>query len=301
MNEINHITIFGIPVTVNPVAFTLPFGGGWEIRWYGIIIALGFVLALLYAYLYSKRYNIDLDKALDVIIVTVPVAILCARAYYIIFDSDKAFSWSDFLPTGGGFSGLAIYGGVIGAFVCGGLMCRLKKINVLDMFDLAAVGFLIGQGVGRWGNFTNQEAFGSPTGSSFFGMTSENVRETFAQLGYNQNALAHPCFLYESIWCLAGVFLLHKLSKNRKFSGETFLMYGVWYGFGRTIIEGLRTDSLMIGYLRVSQVLSATLCIVCAVLLAVMRSRVKQNENVEDYQNILSNQNAEIEEEEENE
>ena len=300
MEGINHITIFGIHLTVNQVAFTLPFGGGWEIRWYGIIIALGFVLALLYAYKFSKQYNIDLDKALDVVIITVPVAILCARAYYMIFDSDEAFRWSDFLPSGGGFSGLAIYGGVIGAFVCGGLMCYFKKINVLDMFDLASVGFLIGQGVGRWGNFTNQEAFGSPTGSSFFGMTSENVRYTFEELGYSPNALAHPCFLYESIWCLSGVFLLHKFSKNRKFSGETFLMYGVWYGFGRTIIEGLRTDSLMIGYLRVSQVLSAALCIICAVLLVAIRLKVKQNQNASEYQNILADEGAKTEEDEEN-
>ena len=285
--EVYNVTIFGLHLKINPVAFTLPIGGGWEVHWYGIIIALGFVLALLYAYKYSKMYNIDLDRAIDVVIVTVPVAILCARAYYLIFSGEN-FGFNDFLPINGGFSGLAIYGGVIGAFVCGAAMCYFKKIRILDMFDLASMGFLIGQAVGRWGNFTNQEAFGGPTGSSFFGMWSENVRDDYLiKNGYDPNALVHPCFLYESLWCIIGFFVIHNLSKKRKFSGETTLMYGVWYGIGRAIIESFRTDSLMLGNLRVSQLLSIILCIACSTLLVTIRIRIKRTAHDSEYVAII--------------
>ena len=283
MENVNHITIFGLHLTINKVAFKLPIFGGWEIRWYGIIIAIGFLLALLYAYKYAKRFNIDINRAIDVVIVTVPVAIICARMYYLIFDSSEPFRFSNLLPTDRGFSGLAIYGGVIGAFACGALMCYLRKVNILDMFDLAAMGFLIGQGVGRWGNFTNQEAFGAPTGSKFFGMTSESVVSDFIRQGYDSNALAHPCFLYESMWCIAGFFIIHKLSGKRRFSGETFLMYGTWYGFGRAIIEGFRTDSLMLGNLRVSQLLSVLLCLTCAALLVILRKKFALSINDSSY------------------
>ena len=173
-----EVTIFGIHLTVHPVAFSLPIGkNGWDIYWYGIIIATGFLLAIIYGSFNAKRFNLNFDKLLDVIIITVPVAILCARLYYVIFSDDHISNISEFFgfSSGAGFSGIAIYGGVIGAAVCGTLLCRLKKINMLDALDLAALGFLIGQGIGRWGNFTNQEAFGSLTGSSFWGMTSVNT------------------------------------------------------------------------------------------------------------------------------
>lgn len=273
-----EVIIFGIKLTLNPVAFTIPLGSKhWDIYWYGIIIAIGFSLALLYGYKNAKRLGIDTDRMLDVVIVTVPVAILCARSYYIIFDGEKLESISDFFGfNSSGFSGLAIYGGVIGAFVCGGLMCKLRRIHILDMFDLAAIGFLIGQGIGRWGNFVNQEAFGTFTGSSWWGMQSAN---TIAVMG--EEGLVHPCFLYESVWCLIGVFVLHKISKNRKFSGQIVLSYGVWYGLERGFLELIRTDSLMWGKIRISSLLSFAICITSLVLLIVFLRKDKNEDNTE--------------------
>jgi len=268
-----EVTIFGIKLTLNRIAFTIPLGSKhWDVYWYGIIIALGFLLALVYGYRHAKRFGIDTDRMLDVILVTVPVAILCARAYYVIFDGVKLTSFGDFFGFGSsGFSGLAIYGGVIGAFGTGALMCYIKKIKILDMFDLAAIGFLIGQGVGRWGNFVNQEAFGTFTGSDWWGMKSVRTISYMESLGYeNCDALVHPCFLYESIWCLIGVYILHRISKNRKFSGQIILSYCIWYGFGRGFIELLRTDSLTLGIFRVSSLLSFALCIAASITMFII-------------------------------
>lgn len=259
------VTIFGIHLNLNPIAFTIPIGAGWDVYWYGVVIALGFVLALLFGFKSAKRFGVDPDRMLDVILVTTPVAILCARAYYLIFDGEKLENIGDFFGFGtSGFSGLAIYGSVIGALGCGAVMCYIKKINIFDMFDLAVLGFLIGQGVGRWGNFFNQEAYGGFTGSTWWGMTSNR---TAFEMGSQD--LVHPCFLYESIWCIAGFFIINSLSKKRRFSGQITLMYCVWYGFGRAIIELLRTDSLMIGNIRVSFLLSLIICLASASFLLV--------------------------------
>lgn len=262
--DVYNITIFGIHLTINPVAFTLPIGNGWSIYWYGIIIAAGFLGALLYGVKNASRFNINTDRMLDVILVTTPLAILCARAYYIIFDPDITFK-EFFNFNSSGFQGLAIYGGVIGAFGIGAVMCRIRKVNILDLFDIAAVGFLIGQGIGRWGNFTNQEAYGGPTGSSWWGMMSEGTN----------GIMVHPCFLYESIWCIAGVFILHHFIKKRQFKGEIALMYGVWYGFGRGFIEILRSDSLYAGIFKISSLLSFIMCISCGAALFILTKHGK--------------------------
>ncbi len=286
-----EVVIFGIKLTLSPIAFSIPLGSRhWDIYWYGIIIALGFLLALVYGFRNAKRFNLDVDRMLDVILVATPIAILSARTYYVIFDGEKLNGISDFFGFGSssGFAGLAIYGGVIGAFASGAVMCIIRKVKILDMFDIAAVGFLIGQGIGRWGNFINQEAYGSFTGSSWWGMQSEI---TVAEMG---EGLVHPCFLYESVWCIAGFFIINHLSKKRRFSGETSLMYCVWYGFGRGIIELLRTDSLMIGNIRVSCLLSFTICIAGAVLLAVLRKKSGENEVVDNYTAVFA-ENEEIE------
>ncbi len=269
------VVIFGIKMTLNPIAFTIPLGSRhWDIYWYGILIAIGFFLAIIYGIRNAKRFNIDVDRMLDVVLVVTPVAILCARAYYVIFDGQKLNGIGDFFGFGdsSGFSGIAIYGGVIGAFVSGAIMCKLRKIKIADMFDLASLGFLIGQGIGRWGNFVNQEAFGSLTGSSWWGMQSQN---TIAVVG---EGMVHPCFLYESVWCIAGFFIINHLSRNRKFSGETFLMYCAWYGFGRGFIEILRTDSLMLGNIKVSCLLAFVLCFASVALIAVIRKRMAPQE-----------------------
>ncbi len=289
-----EVIIFGIKLTLNPIAFTIPLGNKhWDIYWYGIIIALGFSLAVIYGMLNAKRFSINTDRMLDVVLVTVPVAILCARAYYVIFDGVPLDGIGDFFGIGdsSGFSGLAIYGGVIGAFVTGAVMCKLRKVRILDMFDLAAIGFLIGQGVGRWGNFINQEAFGGFTGSSWWGMQSAN---TIRHMG--EEGLVHPCFLYESVWCILGFFLLHYFSKKRKYSGQIVLMYCVWYGFGRAFIELLRTDSLMIGNIRVSSLLSFMLCGIAVVLLVIFAKRQGKEKKDSDYREVFE----EVEENEQN-
>ena len=279
-----EVVIFGIKLTISPVAFSIPLGSRhWDIYWYGIIIATGFLLALIYGIKNASRFNLNTDRMLDVVLVATPVAILSARAYYVIFDGEKLNGIGDFFGFGNssGFSGLAIYGGVIGAFVSGAVMCKIRKVNILDMFDIAAVGFLIGQGVGRWGNFVNQEAYGSFTGSTWWGMEST---KTIAEMG---KGLVHPCFLYESAWCIAGFLVLNYFSKKRRFSGQISLMYCVWYGFGRAIIELLRTDSLMIGNIRVSCLLSLCICIAGAVLLSVNLRRAKENAKTGDYSTVF--------------
>lgn len=291
-----NVTIFGIHLTLNPIAFTLPIGGGWDIYWYGIIIALGFMLAIIYGMKNAARFNVNTDKMLDVIIVTTPVSILCARAYYVIFDGVKLNSIGDFFGfgNGSGFSGIAIYGSVIGAFACGALMCWIKKINIFDMFDSAATAFLIGQGIGRWGNFVNQEAYGTFTGSSWWGMQSNR---TIVEMG---EGLVHPCFLYESIWCIVGFFVLNHFSKKRHFSGEITLMYCVWYGFERAIVENLRTDSLMIGNIRVSVLVSVVICLAAAISLVLIRKKQKSVVSEDNYTAMFEDEYADIAEENRN-
>ena len=280
-----NVTIFGIHLKLSPIAFSIPIGSGhWDIYWYGIIIATGFLLALIYGLKNAPRYGLNSDRMLDVILVATPVAILSARTYYVIFDGEKLNGIGDFFGFGSssGFAGLAIYGGVIGAFASGAVMCKIRKVKILDMFDVAATGFLIGQGIGRWGNFINQEAYGAFTGSSFWGMQSE---KTVSEMG---EGLVHPCFLYESIWCIAGFFILNHFSKKRRFSGEISLMYCVWYGFGRGFIELLRTDSLMIGNLKVSCLLSFLISIAAFSALAVLRNRYKENSGSADYEEVFT-------------
>ncbi len=284
------VTIFGIHLTLNPIAFTIPIGSGWDIYWYGIIIALGFMLAIIYGMKNAERFGVDTDKMLDVIIVTTPVSILCARTYYVIFDGVKLTSVSDFFGFGNGegFSGIAIYGAVIGAFACGAVMCKIKKIKIFDMFDLAATAFLIGQGIGRWGNFVNQEAYGTFTNSSWWGMQSTR---TIAEMG---EGLVHPCFLYESIWCIAGFFVLNHFSKKRRFSGEIILLYCVWYGFERAIVENLRTDSLMLGNIRISVLVSVLICLSAAIALIVILKKQKVIITDDNYVEMFRDNDADI-------
>lgn len=282
-----NVTIFGIDLSFDSIAFTLPIGNGWRIYWYGICIAVAFLAAVVYGFVSTKKYNINPDRLSDVVLVTTPLAVLCARIYYVIFYPGdlEINSISDFLGFTGssGVAGIAIYGGVIGAVVVGTLMCKLRKVNILDALDLSATCFLIGQAIGRWGNFFNQEAYGSPTGSEFWGMT--NLEELH---GVN----VHPCFLYESIWCILGFILLHILSNHRKFKGQIALTYGVWYGFGRMIIEGLRTDSLYLGPLRVSQWLSGALVLICGVLLIFFFTRLKNAKEALTYESMFDDIDA---------
>ncbi|MBQ2677209.1 MAG: prolipoprotein diacylglyceryl transferase [Clostridia bacterium] len=268
----NYINLFGLEFNIDPVAFTIP-GINWKVYWYGIIITVGFCLALLYGMKKAKSLGVDPDRLLDVILVTAPIAILCARFYFVLFNEHTDFSEFFLIHDGG----LAIPGGLIGAVVVGTLMCKLRKVNVLSALDLASLGFLIGQSIGRWGNFVNQEAYGGYTGSTWFGMTGGRIA---ADMG---PSLVHPCFLYESLWCALGFVLLHILSKKRSFNGQIATMYLIWYGLGRSVIEQLRTDALVSGNIRVTQILSVLMVIAGIVILAVVHKKQSDAKKQEGY------------------
>jgi phosphatidylglycerol:prolipoprotein diacylglycerol transferase len=273
----------GIDVHVDSTAFTI---FGLDVQWYGIMIVIGILLAMTFAYRNMRRVGIDSDRATDAIIGGILGALVGARAYYVIFNWDE---YKDDLPSifNTREGGLAVFGGLIGAVIVGGIICKLRKVKFLPMMDLCGVGFLIGQCLGRWGNFFNQEAFGKNTDSLFCmsgGRVQQWIEMNYNALGgYNEGVTmdaayaVHPCFLYESAWCLLGAVLLGiTLYKWRKFDGQIILMYMIWYGFGRFFIEGLRTDSLTIGTLRVSQALSAVICVGSLIFLIVNLSRVKR-------------------------
>ena len=263
----------GLALTVNRVAVSI---GGFNIYWYGVIIAAGMMLALLYAFRNAVDFGIDSDRLVDVVAIGAVMAIVCARIYYVAMAPFKYNSIWEMIDIRLG--GIAIYGAVIGAFVFGGLAAKWRKIQLLPLFDLVSLGFLIGQGIGRWGNFVNQEAFGTnPTLP--WGMYSEgteaylkSVQVTLpAGMAVDPTAPVHPTFLYESIWCLAGFVILASLVKRRKFNGQIFLSYIIWYGLGRSWIEGLRTDSLLVGNtgLRASQLVAIGSVIAAAMLLII--------------------------------
>lgn len=240
----------GIEVNPSRVAFSL---FGVDIYWYALIIATGFLLAVLYGFARAKEFGLTSDHIADGLIVAVPCAIIGARLYYVLFEWDAYFGagadpWS-FLRIRDG--GLAIYGGVIATVLSLLVYTRVKKLKLAPFLDIASLGLLIGQCVGRWGNFVNREAHG--------GVTSPNF---FLRMGLEENGVVtyyHPTFLYESLWNLVGFVLIHFLSKKRKYDGQVFLLYLAWYGLGRAWIEGMRTDSLYIGGtgIRVSQLLAA--------------------------------------------
>lgn len=243
-----------IPLNDTLVSFTL-FGMEFNVKWYGVLIALGFTLAVIYALKRAKYFGIDVDRMIDVVLVCTLVAFIGARLYYVVFSDPetRAAYFADpvtILQVWKG--GLGIYGGLIFAFLSALLMCRLRKVNVPAMFDLASLGFLIGQAIGRWGNFFNQEAFGSNTALPW-GMTGDLIGRGYNGSGFDPSLPVHPTFLYESLWCILGFVLLHLISKKRyKFKGQIFSLYIIWYGAGRFFIELLRTDSLMLGNMKVS-------------------------------------------------
>ena len=255
----------GINVQINPVAFTI---GSMSVRWYGILIAVGFLLAFLYVMSSCKKFRVDDDRLLDTVIVGIIGGIIGARLYYVLFFTGDQYIKNPISALYVWEGGLGIYGGIIGGLLCGALMAKFRKINILSVLDLASLGFLIGQAIGRWGNFVNQEAFGVETNLPW-GMTSEATQQV-------TGGPVHPCFLYESLWCLLGFILLHIFSRKfRRYDGQVFLLYVGWYGLGRFFIEGLRTDSLIMPFLpiRISQLVAAVTVLAAVVLLIVFRNR----------------------------
>lgn len=285
--------LFENGIKIDNVMFTIP-GLNLEIYWYGFLIALGMVLAMIYAYRRVRKFGLEPDRFTDMVLAGFIGGIIGARAYYVVFSLDKYLTdegtfdlWAALSIRDGG---LAIYGGVIGALIFGLLVAKIRKVKIAPLLDLAGLGFLIGQCIGRWGNFFNQEAFGSKT-SLPWGMVSKDILNELYFFYYPENVsvianraldmIAHPCFLYESLWCLVGFLALHFYSKHRKFDGEIFLLYIGWYGLGRFWIEGLRTDSLYLVNtetlkLKVSQLVAGTCVIFAAALLIYMYVTVKK-------------------------
>lgn len=259
MNSILYHVSFpklGISLNVNPICVSF---SKISIRYYGITLALAFLLAIIYSLKRSKEFNIDKERLMTVVSYALVAGIIGARLFYVIFyPSDYYFinPWKILCINEGG---LGIYGGLILAILVSVLLAKINKIKVLSLLDLASLGILIGQSIGRWGNFFNQEAYGNNT-DFILGMVSEGTG----------GVPVHPCFLYESLWCALGFIILHIVSKRfRKYEGQIFLMYLSWYGFGRFFIESLRQDSLIIPYvgLKVSQVISILIFVVSALIL----------------------------------
>ena len=267
--------------------------GFTQVRWYGAIIAFGFLLAVLFGGRTAYVWEINLDKMIDVLLFGTVGAIVGARGYYVAFKWDYYSAHLSEIPKIWE-GGLAIYGGIIGGLLAAFIVCKVEKINIYNLLDMVGPSLLIGQGIGRWGNYANQEAFGGFTYSNF-GMMSDKVvdyiqrhPESFGLEGVSdipsyiaENDLyVHPTFFYESVWCILGFFVLYIIMKKfRKFSGQLFLTYGVWYGLERMIVEGMRTDSLFIGNtgIRVSQALSFAIVLVCGTLLIIKLIKYTKN------------------------
>ena len=260
--------------------------GPLSIHFYGMIIAFGLILAVVYATRRSKQFGIKEDDVLDGVLYVTPFAVLCARAYYCIFSWEHyaddpirlLYIWE---------GGLAIYGGVLGAAIGVTVLCRGKRVKLPAMLDLVSLGFLIGQSIGRWGNFFNREAFGAET-------------DTFLRMGlmnrYTGDVTCyHPTFFYESLWNAIGFLLLHQLSKKRQYDGQIALGYAAWYGLGRAFIEGLRTDSLYWGPFRVSQLLAAVSCLAAVSVLLWLNLRPHDPSKL--FVNVAAAQHADAAEE----
>ena len=252
-------------LSLNPPSFFTVFGR--PIYFYGVLIALGFALAILYCSKHAPDFGISSDDFIDLMLWLTPLSIVGARLYFVAFRwEDYAADLREIFAVWEG--GLAIYGGILAGVLVIVFVCRHKKIPVPAMLDLAVYGVLIGQILGRWGNFLNREAFGAETG-------------IFCRVGLTDPAgntiYVHPTFLYESLWNLAGLLFLIRFVKagRRRYDGQCAAIYFFWYGLGRAWIEGLRTDSLYLGStgIRVSQLVSLALALTMGLLLLVQSRR----------------------------
>ena len=282
MSKIVTFPGLGLEFELNPIAFSV---FGWDVHWYGVIIACGFLLAVAYCYWRAPRFGVDQEKLIDMLFFAVPLCIIGARAYYVIFnpavcfDADGSFSLYNMIAIWDG--GLAIYGAIIMAILTVAVYCKVRRQNFWNYTDIGCFGVLIGQLVGRWGNFVNVEAFGGVTDLPWR-MCSPSIADYLLQHGLVAEAAyqqvldgtlgVHPTFFYESMWNLLGFILLVLIArKGRKFNGQLFLSYVVWYGVGRAVIEGLRTDSLYFfgTGLRSSQILGLASALVAIVVMAI--------------------------------
>ncbi|MDD6313131.1 MAG: prolipoprotein diacylglyceryl transferase [Firmicutes bacterium] len=248
MGSTHYISFPGLgigPFEINTVAFSL---FGRNVAWYGVIICVGIILAFLYGeWRAKKNEGISSDDYLDLSIFLIPISVICARLYYVIFNwSEGGYdSFLDVIAIWRG--GLAIYGAILGGFATILVFSKIKKIKTLKLLDAIAPGVMIGQIIGRWGNFVNAEAHG--------GKTDLPWRMGISSAADGEAVCVHPTFMYESLWNLIGFIIVNFVYKKKKFDGQIFYLYIAWYGFGRGFIEMLRTDSLWLGNIRVSSAL----------------------------------------------
>ncbi|MDM5451449.1 prolipoprotein diacylglyceryl transferase [Peribacillus simplex] len=251
---------------LNPIAIDL---GPIQVHWYGLIIGFGVLLGLIIALRESERRGLDKETFTDMILFAVPIAIICARIYYVIFQWEYySQNPGDIIKIWNG--GIAIHGALIGAVLTAIIFAKVKKVSFWKLADIAAPSLLLGQAIGRWGNFMNQEAHGGEISRSF--LENMHLPDFIINQMYINGTYYHPTFLYESIWNIVGVIILLSLRKVNLRRGELFLTYVIWYSIGRFYIEGMRTDSLMLTEsLRIAQVISIVLIVVAVVLVVYRR------------------------------
>ncbi|WP_210617731.1 prolipoprotein diacylglyceryl transferase [Mammaliicoccus lentus] len=252
---------------IDPVAIQL---GPLSIRWYGIIIASGILIGYLMAQSTAKKVGIKEETLIDLIIWCVVMAIICARIYYVAFEWEYYSQHLAEIPLIMN-GGIAIHGGLIGAFLTGAILCRVKNLSFFQMVDIVAPGIILAQAIGRWGNFINQEAHGGPVSKSF--LENIHIPEFIINQMQIDGVFYQPTFLYESIWNIIGFIILLLIRPHLKI-GETFFAYLIYYSIGRYFIEGLRTDSLMLTeYLRIAQVISIVIIIASIIFILYRRIR----------------------------
>lgn len=245
-----------MPTPSSRIAFSI---FGFDIMWYGILLTLGMVIAVAVSYWRAPRHGIQSERIIDLALVCLPSAIVGARLYYVLFHWEN-YAGDPFKIINIRAGGLAIHGGLLFGMIAGILLCLLWKIRPLNGLDLVVPGIALAQSIGRWGNYFNGEAHGGPTDLPWAIIVDGQP--------------VHPTFLYESIWCLLLFFILLAVDNHRKFTGQTFLLYGILYSFERFFVEALRTDSLMIGSsLRAAQVVSAVVFVVFGIWYLILRKR----------------------------
>ncbi|HJG66621.1 prolipoprotein diacylglyceryl transferase [Staphylococcus cohnii] len=254
---------------IDPIAFEL---GPISVHWYGIIIAAGILLGYFIAQESVKRIGFDKDILIDIIFWSAIFGFIAARIYFVIFQWPYYAQHPIEIPLIW-YGGIAIHGGLIGGFITGIFVCKQKNINPFQIGDVIAPSLILGQGIGRWGNFMNHEAHGGPVSKSF--LENIHIPDFIINNMYIDGQYYQPTFLYESIWDILGFVILISLRKHLRI-GDTFALYLIWYSIGRFFVEGLRTDSLMLtGDIRVAQLMSVVL-IVAGIVLMIVR-RVKYN------------------------
>lgn len=268
------------PFHMDRIAFSL---FGIDVNWYGLIITCGMILAVLYALWHAKHEGVKSDDIIDLALALIFCGVIGARLYYVIMEFDQYLvSGGTFLQNLGGTlynciaiwnGGLAIYGGIIAGFLAAMVVARAKRIPFPVIADIAGPAVMVGQIIGRWGNFVNVEAFGAETTLPW----RMGVLYSFNDgVSFVSEKFVHPTFIYESLWNLLGLILITYFYKKKKFHGQMFLTYMTWYGFGRMLIEGLRADSLYVGSIRISQLVGFVTFVVGAVLIIYNLQRVKK-------------------------